>query len=334
MSHINKYLSPVSKMFASILLLFFFSASSLSLSHYENISLLIEWLEEHGSLINTERIEVRESPLGGKGIFLIGGEVETGPAINIEGEITQELLESRDPLFLEIPYALFFHPFSPYLSPLTHDCITLLSQFHRGRGGEFYENLLNIALALEMRNESSFFRPFFNTISIGGSFGIRMSKEDILVLDEEHQDTIGRFQQYYENYLTGFNSALLGVFNNESMLLSRDEYFMSCSLTGSRSFGQEGKMLPHTPSIYRESHVPVLIPFFDLVNHRGLPRENRYFHTEREGAFFIRWWPSFVSEVQSPGREQFISYHGPLAPGDYNEQVFYGFSSHEKCLNE
>lgn len=315
-------------------LLFFFllSVDNFPIPGDGNISLVIEWLEAHGSFINKERVEVRESPLGGKGIFLKGGEIETGLTQNTEGEITRELSESRDPLFLEIPYSLFFHPFSPHLSLETQDSINLFSSpllhHHHIRGyGELYENLLNLALALELRNESSFFRPYFNTISLSGSFGIRMEEEEIDLQEEEGlRNTIRRTQFYYGAYLKAFNE------ENPLLLLSREEYFHACSLTASRSFGQRGKMLPNTPERYSELQVPVLIPFFDMVNHRGLPSANRYFHLERNGKYHLRWWPSFTRGVQAPGSEQFISYHGPLEPGDFSDQVFYGFSSSSDCV--
>lgn len=257
---------------------------------------LSEWVEDNGGFIHRERLVIKASALGGNGLFLLPCNGECEP----------------DPLLLVIPYTLFFHPFSPHLSRETQERIKKLHDSFKSSEPETkFEHLLHYALALEMRNASSFFRPYFASISLPGPFGVSLDDEELDILNtlgDRHGivKRIVRFGSLAEYHRNTFNK-ILG-----QPLLSGEEYLDACIKTGSRSFSQLGWLLgPLIPSEYRERTLSVLIPFLDLVNHHQKdPSTNRYIYypSRTEGAnYSLRWW----SSQKEPG-ELFIVYHPPF----------------------
>lgn len=264
---------------------------------------LLEWVEQNGGFVNRERISIGESNLGGHGLFM------------------KPCLEQRscdpDPLLLELPYSIFFHPFSLHLSPEVSQVVTLLErEFHSSEREVIFENLLHCALVLEMRNESSFFRPYFLSMTpLPNRFGILLDEDDLgILMDLGDRHGIVRrikeFRRMYEYHRTEFNRI-----SHPFPMVTDEEYFMACVLTGSRSFGQFGWTLgKEVPLVYKEKSVPILIPLFDLVNHHQEdPSTNRYYYNpaRAEGVeYTLKWWPTLGGEPAQ--RELFIAYHTPF----------------------
>lgn len=257
---------------------------------------LIGWVEENGGFVHRERLSVKRSAFGGYGLFLEPCHTNCEP----------------DPLLLSIPYKLFFHPFSPYLSPETQSRVKKLEHtFQSSEVETKFEHLLHYALALELQNTSSFFQPYFSSITLTSSFGIALEGEETELLRDlgDRHGIVERIVKFYslaEWYRNEFNRIL------DQPLVSNEQFLQAYTITGSRSFSQYGWLLgPLVPPPYRERSLIALIPLMDLVNHGQMdPSENRYtyYPARTEGAnYSLRWWPT--SEELG---ELFIAYHPPF----------------------
>lgn len=273
---------------------------------------LASWLRDQGNFIDQERLEIRESQFGGLGLFLKND--SSIPETNI--------------LLLEISYQFFFHPYSIFLSDTTKE---LLSLVNSDRIYDSYENLLYFAIVLEMRNESSFFKPYFNSISPLRNFGILLPEREIAVLKSvpNRHDIVKRIrdaQTIYRIHLEEVNR-VLSEYDNDIKEISEKEYFYACNLANSRSFGQPGWMIGSPEEYQTRNNLPVLIPFFDLVNHHSadIATNNYHYHPERSSNvkyYNFRWSISPNSYIAD--RELFNAYHPPSIDQTINF-IYYGF---------
>lgn len=335
---------------------------------------LTKWITSYGGFINKKRIEVRSSVEGGNGVFLRkcseclrGGKIfpmfryMTIPdkgndnALMSHQESDEEYplyhdIYGIDPILMILPYDIHMTPFSPLNS---HGTLSVINKIQGSKGFESsnanFEKLLILSIALELKNVTSQWKPYFDSFLLPlPRFGVRLNKDELSVLDlaGDRLSVVSNIRYYINKYLHHLNRGEGDV--------TDDEILQAASLSNSRTFGENPSYLINVPQSYHHlENLPVMIPFLDLVNHRDMPSLSNRYYNDVIGVISLRYKASCGSTPRvdrrnlhsiskndysiSPGDELFNSYHendrgNDLMFGQYGFIVPVSFSS-PTCQN-
>jgi hypothetical protein len=300
-----------------------------------DVNALIRWITQHGGFVNEQRMQAFSTPEIGTGIKV----KECPQCLDGSGRIEPGTDEGQhdplgsDPLLLRVPYKLHLHPFSELHSPHTLSVIKHLYE----SGVIEYEALLAVALLLELRNKSSLWRPYLDTLPVlVPRFGSRLRRDDIEVLyatgNRHNLAVLAEQRVALDNGRYEAVIKACGV----TTTLTRSEYLFAVSLVNSRSFGEEPQHFAgmRDKGYERGTSVAVLVPYLDLINHCERPvHDNRYRYEWRDGggggndeeeaASIDLVYYASSSRIWMPGDELCNSYH--VDPFSITHFLYYGF---------
>jgi len=282
---------------------------------------MIAWIRSHDGFVNERRIEPFVSQQNGVGIR---AKIHLFPVYNRSGH--SDDVDGADPLLLRIPYKLYMHPFSELHADGTMHAIAVLYD-----AGLEYNSMLAVALALELRNETSLWRPYLDTLPQSlPRFGSRMNAKEIDLL-RRLGNRHGLADRVEERVKIDLDAFARITRHQPALGLAAEEYLFAVALINSRCFGaQPAHFLSMRDKSDRlDANVAVLVPYLDLFNHREARRiANRYYHewnatTDQMDMVYFATAFDAPNGSLAPGEEILNSYHVDDLSITYF--LFYGF---------